>query len=156
MSAHIVQISISNGGVPKRGIFSAEVTETGIVGDAQRDLEVHGGPMRALCIYSLEQLLALQREGHPIYPGSIGENVLTVGLDLGGAVEGDRIVLGDVEAEVTGYAAPCSNIADSFHEAAFTRISNKVNPGWSRLYLRILRAGIINVGDRVTLLPRPA
>ncbi len=150
---HIVQISVSGGGVPKFGMHTAEVGPLGIIGDVQRDTRVHGGPDRALCVYSLEQMLALQREGHAIYPGSIGENILTAGVDLAPLEPGALLRFGAVEAEVTGYAHPCSNIAASFRDADFTRISIKLHPGSSRLYLRILTPGTIAVGDPVTLGP---
>ena len=35
----------------------------------------HGGPERALCLFSLERILELQAEGHPIFPGAAGENI---------------------------------------------------------------------------------
>jgi MOSC domain-containing protein YiiM len=80
-SARIVQISVSPGGVPKRAVSSARVTTLGLEGDVQRDREHHGGPERALCLFSQERIRALQAEGHPVTPGSIGENVTLEGLD---------------------------------------------------------------------------
>ena len=57
---------------------------------------------------------------------------------------GDGVLL-----EVTGYAAPCSKIMASFAGGAFTRISQKLHPGWSRLYARVLEEGTVSEGDRV-------
>lgn len=152
-SSHIVQISISPGGVPKRGIPAAQVTSLGLVGDDHRDKRDHGGPERALCLYSLEQLMALQREGHPIFPGSIGENVLTAGIELGALGPGARLKLGEeVEIEIASFTAPCRTIRSSFADEDYKRISQKVHPGWSRLYARVLREGSIRVGDRIDLL----
>ena len=54
--------------------------------------------------------------------------------------------------EITRPAPPCRTIAGSFHEGAFTRISDKVHPGWSRLYARVLREGVVRRGDTVCLL----
>ncbi|MFN2109684.1 MAG: MOSC domain-containing protein, partial [Anaerolineae bacterium] len=79
--AMIFQINISHGGVPKLAVRSAEVTELGLVGDTHNNTKVHGGPTRALCLYSLERILALQAEGHPIFAGSTGENLTLAGLD---------------------------------------------------------------------------
>lgn len=81
MTAHIFQLNMSAGGVPKTAVRRATVTELGLSGDKQLDLKHHGGPMRALCLYSLERILALQADGHPIFPGSIGENITVAGLD---------------------------------------------------------------------------
>ena len=71
----IFQINISKGGVPKLAIREAMITVQGVEGDGHRDLKNHGGPDRAVCLYSLERILALQDEGHPIYPGAVGENI---------------------------------------------------------------------------------
>ena len=51
--------------------------------------------------------------------------------------------------QITGYAAPCETIRESFHDFRFVRISHKVHPGWSRLYTRVLTSGIIRPGDPV-------
>ena len=76
LPGHIVQISVSaKGGVPKQAVASAEVTLAGITGNAVAHTRVHGGPDRALCLYPEEHILALQNEGHPIRPGSIGEKI---------------------------------------------------------------------------------
>ena len=48
--AHIFQINLSQGGVPKNAVRQGEVTEVGLVSDVQRDKRYHGGPMRALCL----------------------------------------------------------------------------------------------------------
>ena len=75
MDGRIFQLNCSDGGVPKLGVREAVVTETGLACDRQRDLRYHGGPERAVCLYALERILELQNEGHPIFPGSAGENV---------------------------------------------------------------------------------
>ena len=47
----------------------------GLEGDRHRNRKLHGGPDRALCLFSLERIEALQAEGHPIEPGTLGENL---------------------------------------------------------------------------------
>ncbi len=68
-AGRIVQLSISAGGVPKRGVAEARVTRLGLEGDGHRDAEHHGGPERAVCLFSLEAIHALVAEGHAITPG---------------------------------------------------------------------------------------
>ena len=151
--ASIFQINISQGGVPKLAVRSAEVTEVGIVGDSHNNTQSHGGQMRALCLYSLERILTLQAEGHPIYPGSTGENLMLAGLDWDAVVPGTRLRLGDtVEVEVTQYTKPCPKIAASFIGEDISRLAQDKHPGWSRVYACVLMPGHICVGDRVTLL----
>ncbi len=152
----IAQISISPGGVPKLPVPSARVTELGLEGDAHRDLEHHGGPERALCLFALEQIRALQAEGHPVAPGTIGENLTVEGLDWERVTPGSRLELGDgVVIEVTRYTSPCFNIKKSFADGDVSRVSQKRHPGSSRVYARVLETGAIKQGDVVRLLDVP-
>jgi MOSC domain-containing protein YiiM len=78
-----------------------------LVGDVQRHTKVHGGPERALCLYSLEKILALQQEGHPIFPGAIGENLTLTGLDWDLLLPGQAAtVWPDVLVEITSLHNP--------------------------------------------------
>ncbi len=149
--ARVVQINVNpQGGVPKYRVLSAQVTVNGVVGDRQRDRRFHGGPSRAVSLYSYAHVLALQAEGHPIAPGTTGENLTISGLEWAALQVGDRLRIGErLRIEITGYAAPCTNIAGSFVDGAFTRISHKVHPGWSRLYARVLTEGTVREGDLV-------
>ena len=152
-SSRIVQISVSPGGVPKRAVPAVRVTLLGLEGDAQRNRELHGGPDRALCLFSQERIRALQAEGHPITPGSIGENVTVEGVDWNAVTPGACLLLGeDVVAQVTRYTSPCLNIAASFHDRDSSRVSQKRHPGDSRVYARVLREGFVTPGDPVRLL----
>lgn len=153
MEGRIFQLNVSGGGVPKLAVREAVLTPEGLAGDRQRDLRYHGGPERAVCLFALERVMELQAEGHPIFPGSTGENLTVVGLDWSGLAPGARLGLGgEAVVEVTSYTAPCKKIAASFARGDFKRISHKVHPGHSRLYARVLRPGRLFVGQPVTLL----
>jgi len=150
----IHQISVSRGGVPKLPVERAQVATLGVVGDGHDDSEDHGGPFRALCIYTLEQIERLRAEGHPFYPGAAGENITLVGVPLAALTPGARLTLGDeVVAQITFYAAPCKTIKGAFSDGIFTRIADKVHPGESRVYARVLRGGVIQPGDVARLTP---
>ena len=149
----IFQVNTSRGGVPKIPQRSAEVTPLGLDNDAHNDTVHHGGPEKALSLYSLEMIRALQREGHPIFPGSTGENVTIVGLDWGLVQAGMRLQLGtSVLIEITRYATPCQTIRESFRDHEFNRISWRTNPGWARAYARVLQSGVIRVADSVRVI----
>lgn len=152
MTASVVQLSRSRGGVPKLAIDEAAVTADGLEGDKQRDRRFHGGPNRALCLYSDDLIEQLALEGHPISRGSTGENVTIRGLDWGLVRPGVRLSIGDVHVEITSFAAPCKTIRGSFIDADSTRVSQKLHRGWSRAYCRILRPGLIRVYDAVAIL----
>lgn len=153
MEGRIFQLNVSNGGVPKLAVRESVLRTEGLEGDRQRALRYHGGPARALCLFALERVLGLQAEGHPIFPGSVGENVTVVGLEWSGLAPGARLALGEEAlVEITSYTAPCKRIAGSFAGGDFKRISQKVHPGHSRLYARVLRPGRLAVGHPVKLL----
>jgi MOSC domain-containing protein YiiM len=90
----LASINVSGGGVPKRRVTGADVSRLGLLGDAQNDTIDHGGPERAVCVYSLERIQALQTEGHPIDVGTAGENVTLEGIDWNLVVPGARLRLG--------------------------------------------------------------
>ena len=153
MSGRIVQISVSNGGVPKTAVPSSRITETGVEGDRQANPEIHGGPERAVCLFSMERIRDLQGEGHAIVPGAVGENVTVEGVDWDAVLPKSHVLLGeDVALEVTRYTSPCINIRTAFKGGEYARISQKVHAGWSRVYARVLVPGIVRVGDAVRVL----
>ena len=63
-----------DGGGPKFPVNSAYLGKNNVDGDKQNDLQYHGGPTRAVCLFSLERIVALQKEGHSIQPGTTGGN----------------------------------------------------------------------------------
>ena len=150
MSGRIHQISISPGGVPKLPIGESTVSSLGLVGDDHNDKRHHGGLDGAVCLFSLEAIEALREEGHQVFPGATGENITVSGIEWSEVVPGSRWRLGDeVEIEVTGYTTPCHNQVNWFLDGDFTRINQKKNPGWSRVYARVLTEGRIRTGDEV-------
>jgi MOSC domain-containing protein YiiM len=150
-SGLLASINTSNGGVPKTPIPWARLGINGVEGDRQDDLRYHGGPDRAVCLYSADLIEALQAEGHPISPGSIGENLTLAGIEWEHVRQDARVEIGDALLEITRATSPCSKIAGSFRAGEFVRVSQKVHPGWSRFYARVLRGGVISVQDRVVL-----
>ena len=148
-TARIVSLNVSQGGVPKRKVAEARATRSGLEGDRQRNRLFHGGPNRALSLYSAELIDALRLEGHPIEPGFVGENVTVAGLDWSAMRPGVRLRLGEVEIEITSFIVPCKTIRRAFLDEDFTRIGEKSHPGWSRVYSRVTREGILRVGDAV-------
>jgi len=153
VEGRIFQLNVSDGGVPKLAVREAVLTPEGLTGDRQRDLRYHGGPARALCLFALERVLELQAEGHPVFPGSTGENLTVVGLDWSALAPGARLALGEEAlVEITSYTAPCKKIAASFTGGEFKRISQKVHPGESRLYARVIQTGRLEAGQKVRVL----
>jgi MOSC domain-containing protein YiiM len=144
-------INTSRGGVPKLPVEGAWIARDGVEGDAQADRKHHGGPDRAVCLFSLEVIEAVAGEGHPIFPGSTGENVTVSGLDWRLVRPGSVLRIGEAELQVTDYTSPCKTIRGSFTNGTYKRISEKLHPGSSRVYARVLAGGAVRVGDPVTV-----
>jgi MOSC domain-containing protein YiiM len=150
MKPHVFQINISDGGVPKQSVPQANISAQGVAGDRQRNLKVHGGPERAVCLFALESILALQEEGHPIYPGAAGENLTLAGLDWAALRPGDQLQIGSqVVLELTRYTEPCGNLAPFFTRGDFHRIAPDTHPDQTRFYARVLQSGEVTAGDLV-------
>jgi MOSC domain-containing protein YiiM len=150
-SGRLAGIQVSDGGVPKRPVASARITAGGLEGDRQRDLRYHGGPERAVSLYSLERIEALQRDGHPIAPGTTGENLTVAGIDWGAVRPGAELRVGTALLRVTAYASPCRKIGASLAGRDIGLLSQEVHPGWSRVYARVVRGGEVRTGDEVAL-----
>jgi MOSC domain-containing protein YiiM len=150
----VISLNISPGGVPKRPVTDVQVSLLGLHNDGHNDTIGHGSAERAVCLYGVEIIEALQREGHPISVGTTGENVTLKGIDWELMVPGARVIVGgDLVLEISGFTTPCRTIAESFIEGKFVRISQKLYPGWSRVYARVLSEGRIRSGDQVEVIP---
>ncbi|MGH9907451.1 MAG: MOSC domain-containing protein [Pyrinomonadaceae bacterium] len=103
--------------------------------------------------FRLERILELQSEGHPIFPGAVGDNVTISGIDWNSMTPGQRVSLGEqVIVEITSYTTPCNSMPPFFVDGKYQRISQKANPGYSRVYARVLQTGRVVVGQPVRLL----
>ena len=153
MQGVVAAIHVSDGGVPKLPVPSAEIGLRGVVGDRQKNRKHHGAPWQALCLWSLEVIEELQAEGHPIGPGYAGENLTISGIDWSLMVPGVRLRIGpSVLAEVTAYAIPCKHNAAWFLDRDFNRMSNDRHPGSSRVYTSVSAGGPVVPGDAVVVL----
>jgi MOSC domain-containing protein YiiM len=107
VTGSIVQINISPGGVPKRPIAEAEVTPEGIRGDSWAHPQIHGGPNQALLLITSEGIGQLIAQGYPLFPGALGENLTTVGLDRR-RCESASAIAGEVVLESRKCARPAA------------------------------------------------
>lgn len=149
----VVQVSRSDGGVPKLPIARAEVDRHGVVGDTQAARVHHGRPWQALCLWSDEVIGELVAEGHPVAPGATGENVTISGIDWASLRAGTILDIGTVRCQLSAPATPCAKNRRWFLDGAIERMDHDRNPGSSRWYATVLRAGVISTGDMVVVEP---
>jgi MOSC domain-containing protein YiiM len=123
-------------------------------GDEQADRTVHGGPDRAVYAYAAEDLAWWEGElGRDVPAGSMGENLTTSGLDVTGAVVGERWRIGDVVLEVSAPRIPCFKLGIRMGDPRFQRrFARAERPG---AYLRVAAEGTLGAGDPITVERRP-
>ena len=111
-TGRVESINASRGGVPKSGVFEGLITEQGLDGDRQQNRRVHGGPDRAVCLFSEELYAELRDEtGIELIHGAVGENFTTRGINLNGLSKGDRLRIGEsCVIEITNVRVPCSTL----------------------------------------------
>jgi MOSC domain-containing protein YiiM len=147
----VARVNTSMGGVPKVPLESADVGWSGVAGDVQAARQHHGRPWQALCLWGVEVIDRFAADGHPIGPGSAGENLTLSGLAWSQIRPGSRLRIGSVECEVSSYAIPCSKNARWFSDGTYQRMHHTAGPV-SRVYATVLQPGYIVTGDAVTLL----
>jgi MOSC domain-containing protein YiiM len=119
-----------------------------VEGDEQSDPSVHGGPDKAVYAYAIEDTRAWEAKLHrELGPGAFGENLTTSGLDVSGALIGERWRIGTVVLEVVQPRLPCFKLGLRMGDPSFVRrFAQDSRPG---AYLRIVAEGELGPGDVV-------
>jgi MOSC domain-containing protein YiiM len=127
----------------------------GLAGDRVYDVKHHGGPDQAVYAYAREDLDQWQADlDARLSNGTFGENLTTEGLDVTGALIGERWRVGqDVILEVSCPRIPCSTFQEWLARAGWIkRFTQAARPG---AYLRVIEPGFIQAGDPVRIEHRP-
>lgn len=128
---------------------------SGLVGDQIFDVASHGGDDQAVYAYAREDLDHWEAElGRSLAEGMFGENITTRGLDVTGALIGERWRVGDhVVLEVSCPRIPCGTFAHWMDEQGWIkRFTEEARPG---AYLRVITPGAVKAGDPVVVEHRP-
>ena len=130
--------------------------EVGLAGDRVYDVRNHGGPDQAVYAYAREDLDVWQAElGRPLPSGGFGENLTTEGIDVSGALIGERWLLGpDLVLEVCGPRIPCRTFQGWMELEGW--IKRFTTAAWPGAYLRVISPGEVTAGDPVVIEQRPA
>ncbi|MDE2899580.1 MAG: MOSC domain-containing protein [Chloroflexota bacterium] len=118
-------------------------------GDAQGDLDAHGGPDRAAYAYPWEHYAHWSRElGLPQWgPGQFGENLTIAGLSEDEVRIGDEFAIGEAVVMVSQPRTPCFKLAHKMGLPEFPK--QFLASGRIGFYLRVAREGVIKAGDPV-------
>jgi MOSC domain-containing protein YiiM len=125
-----------------------------VEGDEQGNPEVHGGVDQALYAYAAEDYDWWGGQlGRALDPGTFGENLTVRGVDVSGAVVGERWRAGATLLEVSAPRTPCYKLGVRMGDQGFVRrFAAAGRPG---AYLRILAEGELGAGDPVEVVHRP-
>jgi MOSC domain-containing protein YiiM len=125
-----------------------------LAGDDQADRRAHGGPAKAVYAYAVEDLGWWAQEiGRPLQYGELGENLTTEGIDVNGALVGERWAVGTTVLEVSEPRVPCWRLGVRMNDKRFPRrFTEALRPG---ALLRILVEGDVGAGDEIQVLERP-
>jgi MOSC domain-containing protein YiiM len=159
-----------NTGLPRDLVWEGRTVTTAIVktpvagrvrigpenleGDRQADLNVHGGPEKAVYAYPSEHYpwWAEELPGVDLPWGSFGENLTTRGLVEGDLRIGDRIRFGDAELRVTQPRMPCVKLNVRFQRGDMAK--RFLAGGRSGFYFAVVRPGTVAAGDPIEIVER--
>jgi len=148
MKGSLLQLNVSRGGMPKLPVLQAQVTVEGVAGDWQKNRKYHGGPDRAICLFSTELYDRLRGLGIDLVPGAVGENFTTTGIDLQRLAKGDRLRVGECLIEITNVRVPCRNLKQWDADLP------ELIVGFSGWVARVVEEGVVRAGDGVERIPR--
>jgi MOSC domain-containing protein YiiM len=142
-------------GIDKRPVAGrVAVRELGLDGDVQVDGRHHGGEGQAVYVYGQEDADWWAAElGRDLPPGRFGENLRTSGLDLTGALLGERWRIGTALFEVTAPRIPCATFETFWGVPQL--VKRFTARGASGAYLRVLETGDLGAGDDVAVVFLP-
>jgi len=159
MNGVVLQVSISAGGVPNHSVNQGEITPRGITGDGWRHPQFHGIPKRAILLITSEGLDEIKAMGFPVYPGALGENLTTLGLNRRALRIGQRFRCGAATIQLTELRVPCSALSvygKEIQKSIFDARAMQCDPSsevWalSGFYASVIEGGTVAPGDTIAL-----
>jgi MOSC domain-containing protein YiiM len=146
--------SVGRTGIDKRPVPSLQLTAAGVLGDQVLDTKRHGGFDKAAYAYSIDDLRWWEKEiGSDLTPGSFGENLTTAGIDVTGAVIGERWQIGQALLEVSEPRIPCRVFAGFWKRPELVKeFTAAARPG---AYLRVIESGSVSASDAIVIVSKP-
>lgn len=166
-SARVLAVSV---GRPRRFDFHGHPAESAIwkspvsgrvavrgvnlEGDDQADRQAHGGPDKAVYAYAVEDARWWEtQEGRPFAYAEFGENLTTEGIDVNGALVGERWRIGSAVFEISEPRVPCWRLGVRMKDPKFIRrFTEALRPG---AYMRIVAEGDLGAGDAIAVVSKP-
>jgi MOSC domain-containing protein YiiM len=150
----------------------ATVGTLGLAGDAQKETKHHGGPMKAVLLYSAAHYalwdavlrphaathaaalrgMSNETDASNYTFGAFGENLTVDGLSEHTVCLGDTWRIGTCELQITEPRGPCGTLTRRWLRPALLReVQQTAAAGW---YNAVTRDGAVEPGDDVVLVDR--
>ncbi|SEM85685.1 MOSC domain-containing protein [Paenibacillus sp. OV219] len=135
------------------GKFPISLSRLGLEGDAQGDLVYHGGEDKAVCVYSADHFPFWSgRWQRAVEAGAFGENFTVTQLTEGDLCIGDILSVGEAIVQVSQPRQPCYKLG---MKHGLPQLAQEVQEtGYTGFYLRVLKEGIVQAGDKLILQER--
>ncbi|WP_298926384.1 MOSC domain-containing protein [uncultured Ramlibacter sp.] len=108
--------------------------------------------LRQVHLLQAELFDELMASDHPVFPGDMGENITTRGLDLLALPEGTRLHIGAATLQVTGLRNPCSQI-DRFQKGLMAAVLGRDSQGHlvrkAGVMAVVVHGGEVRAGDAI-------
>lgn len=166
MRLHAVQIGrtaplgpdgVPSGYVKRPVVGRVEVSTSGLAGDEQADLTVHGGPEKAVYGYAMSHYplwrSELPEHAEVLIPGAFGENLTICGLNEDDISVGDVHRVGSALLQVCQPRQPCFKMALHFKDKRMPKAM--IRSGRAGWYYRVLETGALSAGEELVLVDRP-
>lgn len=158
-----------NVGLPRKEVFANKEIITGICksavsgplllkklgfeGDGVGDLRYHGGPDKAVCVYSKEHYPRWEKIlGITLPPAAFGENLTVSHLHEEDVCIGDIFQLGTAVAQVSQPRQPCKTLAARYDRGDMIKLVR--DSGRTGFYLRVIEEGMVEKGGPLVLKER--
>ena len=158
-----------NVGLPKKEIFDGKPITTGICkkpvsgqvtlgalgfeGDGVGDTKNHGGPDKAICVYSLDHYPFWEKTlGIKVPAAAFGENLSVSNLKEDDVCIGDIFLLGTAAVQISQPRQPCKTLAARYGRNDLAKLV--VNSGFTGFYFRVLQEGIVEMGTPLVLMEK--
>lgn len=140
-------------GIWKEPVSEAMLTHDRFVGDDVANPSFHGGPERAVCVYSHEHYAMWEKEfGVKLPAVAFGENLTITHMLEEDVCIGDIYKIGEAVVQVAQGRYPCNTI--SKRNQLDTLWSRVFETGYTGFFCRVLEEGIVRSDSTITLLDR--
>ncbi|MGV1100218.1 MOSC domain-containing protein [Thiovibrio sp. JS02] len=140
--AKIISVNVSlSKGIGKKAVQQVDLRpEHGITGDA------HAGAWhRQISLLAVESIEEMNARGASLKPGDFAENITTQGIDLPSLPVGTRLVVGEVELEVTQIGKKCHSKC-----AIHKTVGDCVMPKQG-IFAQVIRGGRLSAGQEIVV-----